>query len=212
MLVFRWIHLRSCVSAWCDSILRQEGQTRNQSQPETCIDRCVRGCLKRTKKSLMAVRILLVDDHPIVRQGLRTLLEGRSGWEIVGEASDGIEALEKTESLQPDVVVLDLTMPKMNGLEACRLIQQKRKNSGLEVLFVTQHDSPQMMREALDAGARGYVVKSNAARDLLEAIEAVSQHRIFTALTTNPQAVPCGATSQSRSISGGGPARGEDLP
>jgi DNA-binding NarL/FixJ family response regulator len=130
------------------------------------------------------VRILLVDDHPIVRQGLRTLLEGHSGWEIVGEASDGVEALEKVNALHPDVVVLDVTMPRMNGLEACRLIQQQRgKKSGLEVLFVTQHDSPQMMREALDAGARGYVVKSNAARDLLQAVEAVSQHRVFTALT-----------------------------
>jgi len=138
----------------------------------------------------MAVRILLVDDHPIVRQGLRTLLEGRSGWEVVGEASDGIEALDKVETLQPDVVVLDVTMPRMNGLEACRLIQrkQKQKTVGLEVLFVTQHDSPQMMREALEAGARGYVVKSNAARDLLEAVEAVSQHRVFTALARSPQA------------------------
>jgi DNA-binding NarL/FixJ family response regulator len=136
----------------------------------------------------MAVRILLVDDHPIVRQGLRTLLEGRAGWEVVGEASDGLEALEKVERLQPDVVVIDITMPRMNGLEACRLIQQKSKVSGLEVLFVTQHDSPQMMREALDAGARGYVVKSNAARDLLEAVEAVSHHRVFTALARGPQA------------------------
>jgi DNA-binding NarL/FixJ family response regulator len=135
----------------------------------------------------MAVRILLVDDHPIVRQGLRTLLEGRPGWVVVGEASDGVEALDKVEVLEPDVVVLDVTMPRMNGLEACRLIQQKRKAS-LEVLFVTQHDSPQMMREALDAGARGYVVKSNAARDLLEAVEAVSQHRVFTALARSPHA------------------------
>jgi len=136
----------------------------------------------------MAVRILLVDDHPIVRQGLRTLLEGRSGWEVVGEASDGLEALDKIDSLQPDVVVLDVTMPRMNGLEACRLIQQRTKTSGLEVLFVTQHDSPQMMRGALDGGAGGYVVKSNAARDLLEAVEAVSQHKVFTALARSPQA------------------------
>jgi DNA-binding NarL/FixJ family response regulator len=159
----------------------------------------------------MAVRILLVDDHPIVRQGLRTLLGGRPGWEVVGEASDGIEALVKIESLQPDVVVLDVTMPQMNGLEVCRLIQLKRKSSGLEVLFVTQHDSAQMMREALDAGARGYVVKSNAARDLLEAVEAVSQHRFFTALKTSPQPVPVGAASQSKSIAGAVPTR-EDLP
>ncbi|MFZ0300636.1 MAG: response regulator transcription factor [Candidatus Sulfotelmatobacter sp.] len=137
---------------------------------------------------MAAVRILLVDDHPIVRQGLRTLLEGRSGWEVVGEASDGIEALDKVETLQPDIVVLDVTMPRMNGLEACRLMQKRQMGAGLEVLFVTQHDSPQMMREALDAGARGYVVKSNAARDLLEAVEAVSQHRVFTALAQIPHA------------------------
>jgi DNA-binding NarL/FixJ family response regulator len=134
----------------------------------------------------MTIRILLVDDHPIVRQGLRTLLEGRQGWEVVGEASDGFEALDKADSLQPDVVVLDVTMPRMNGLEACRQIRQR--GSALEILFVTQHDSPQMMREALDAGARGYVVKSNAARDLLEAVEAVSQHREFTALARRDSA------------------------
>src|ERR1700691_1263334 len=144
--------------------------------------------LPQRARSVMAVRILLVDDHPIVRQGLRTLLEGRTGWEVVGEASDGGKALEKVESLQPDVVVLDVTMPRMNGLEACRVMQQKLNENPVEILFVTQHDSPQMMREALDAGARGYVVKSNAARDLLEAVEAVSQHRVFTALARGSQA------------------------
>ena len=128
----------------------------------------------------MTIRILLVDDHPIVRQGLRTLLEGRSGWEVIGEASDGAEAVEKAKDLNPDVMVLDVTMPRMNGLEACRVLRKQAPK--LEILFVTQHDSPQMMREAIEAGARGYVVKSNAARDLLAAVEAVSQHRVFTAL------------------------------
>jgi DNA-binding NarL/FixJ family response regulator len=128
----------------------------------------------------MTIRILLVDDHPIVRQGLKTLLEGHSGWEVIGEASDGAEAVEKAKDLTPDVMVLDVTMPRMNGLEACRVLRQECPS--LEILFVTQHDSPQMMREALEAGARGYVVKSNAARDLLAAVDAVSQHRVFTAL------------------------------
>jgi DNA-binding NarL/FixJ family response regulator len=134
----------------------------------------------------MTIRILLVDDHPVVRQGLKTLLEGRSGWEVIGEASDGAEAVEKAKDLNPDVMVLDVTMPKMNGLEACRLL--RRQAPQLEILFVTQHDSPQMMREALEAGARGYVVKSNAARDLLAAVEAVSQHRVFTALNVRDAA------------------------
>ncbi|MGA8432605.1 MAG: response regulator transcription factor [Candidatus Sulfotelmatobacter sp.] len=136
----------------------------------------------------MTIRILVVDDHPIVRQGLRTLLEGREGWEVIGEASDGMEAVEKAGQLLPDVMVLDVTMPRMNGLEACRAI--RRSLPKLEILFVTQHDSPQMMREALDAGARGYVVKSNAARDLLEAVEAVSQHRTFTALNQRDSVSP----------------------
>ncbi len=130
--------------------------------------------------NFMTIRILLVDDHPIVRQGLKTLLEGRSGWEVIGEASDGAEAVEKAKDLKPDVMVLDVTMPRMNGLEACRVLRTQAPQ--LEILFVTQHDSPQMLREALEAGARGYVVKSNAARDLLRAVEAVSQHRVFTAL------------------------------
>ena len=111
---------------------------------------------------------------------MKTILEGHSDWEIVGEAADGAEAVEKAARLNPDVMVLDVTMPTMNGLEACRVV--RRLLPHLEILFVTQHDSPQMMREALDAGGRGYVVKSNAARDLLAAVEAVSEHRIFTAL------------------------------
>jgi DNA-binding NarL/FixJ family response regulator len=127
----------------------------------------------------MPVRILVVDDHPIVRHGLRTLLGGRPEWEIIDEAEDGIEAVEKADRLKPDVVVLDVSMPRMDGLEACRRIRKSVPNS--EVLIVTQHDSPQMMREALGAGARGYIVKSDAARDLLTALEAVSQHRPFIA-------------------------------
>ena len=129
----------------------------------------------------MTTRILLVDDHPIVREGLKTVLQRRPGWEVVGEASNGAEALEKAGTLSPDVMVLDITMPKMNGLDVCRIVRQKMPD--LEVLIVTQHDSQQMMREALNAGAKGYVVKSNAARDLLDAIEVVSEHRVFTAVT-----------------------------
>ncbi len=102
----------------------------------------------------------------------------QQGWEVVDEAADGLEALEKADRLNPDVILLDVSMPKMNGLEACRLIRKAVPES--EILIVTQHESPQMMREALEAGARGYVVKSNAGRDLLSAVEAVSQHKPYT--------------------------------
>jgi DNA-binding NarL/FixJ family response regulator len=128
----------------------------------------------------MTVRILVVDDHAVVRHGLRTLLGGHPQWEIIAEAADGLEAVDKADRLKPDVVVLDITMPRLGGLEACRLIRKTAPKC--EVLIVTQHDSPYMMREALEAGARGYVVKSNASRDLLAAVEAVSQHLPFAAL------------------------------
>jgi DNA-binding NarL/FixJ family response regulator len=133
----------------------------------------------------MTVRILVADDHPVVRHGLRSLLGGHPEWEIIDEAADGLEAVDKADRLKPDVVVLDITMPKMSGLEACRLIRKRVPAS--EILIVTQHDSPHMMREAIEAGARGYVVKSNASRDLLAAVEAVSQHLPFRAL--NEQSV-----------------------
>lgn len=125
----------------------------------------------------MTLRILVVDDHPVVRRGLKSLLGAHPGWEVIDEARDGMEAVDKSGQLAPDVVVLNISMPRMSGLEACRLIRRNTPQS--EVLIVTQHDSPQMMQEAGDAGARGYVVKSNIARDLVRAVEATSEHKPF---------------------------------
>ncbi len=127
----------------------------------------------------MPIRILLVDDRPIVRHGLKTLLRVYPEWEIVDEAEDGLEAVEKAERMKPDVVILDVSMPIMNGLEACRLIRKSAPQS--EILIVTQHDSPQMLQEAMGAGARGFVVKSNVVRDLRTAVVAVSEHKFFPA-------------------------------
>ncbi|MFY9643632.1 MAG: response regulator transcription factor [Terriglobales bacterium] len=125
----------------------------------------------------MTVRILLVDDHPVVRHGLRAVLSGHPEWTVIDEAQDGLEAVDKASRMEPDVVVLDVSMPRMDGLEACRRI--RKGTPKCEVLIVTQNDSQQMMREALDAGAIGYVVKSNVARDLADAVEAVSHHQFF---------------------------------
>jgi DNA-binding NarL/FixJ family response regulator len=132
------------------------------------------------QRDAMSIRILLVDDHPIVRQGFKTLLTEQPGWEVIDEASDGLEAVNKAAQLHPDVVVLDVSMPRMNGLEACRLIHKAAPKC--EILILTQHDSPQMMREAIGCGARGFVMKSNATRDLLAGVAAVSQHRGFVAV------------------------------
>ena len=130
----------------------------------------------------MLTRILIVDDHPVVRRGLKHLLASQQEWEVVDEAVDGLEAVEKAQYLNPDIVLLDISMPKMNGLDACRLIRERAPES--EILILTQHDSPQMLREALNAGARGYVVKSKADSDLLNAVKSLTEHKPFVAFGT----------------------------
>jgi DNA-binding NarL/FixJ family response regulator len=127
----------------------------------------------------MKLRILLADDHEIVRRGLCTLLQRHEGWEVCGEATDGREAVEKAKQLKPDVVIVDIGMPNLNGLEATRQLLQHDPNFKVIVLTVT--DADQVIREALDAGARGFVLKSDAARDLVSAVEALqSRHMFFT--------------------------------
>src|SRR3984957_8529249 len=125
----------------------------------------------------MKLRILLADDHEIVRRGLCALLQKREGWEVCGEASDGREAIEMAKQLKPDVVILDVGMPNLNGLDATRQLLQMDPQFKIIVLTIT--DSDQVIREALDAGARGFVLKSDAARDLVSAVEALQSKRMF---------------------------------
>jgi DNA-binding NarL/FixJ family response regulator len=119
----------------------------------------------------MAVRILLADDHEVVRQGLRTILKVRPDWEIVGEAENGQQAIDCVQDLRPDVVILDITMPVMSGLEATQAICKLR--AGTHVLIFTMHDSRSLVKAVRKAGADGYVLKSRAARDLIRAVEAM---------------------------------------
>ena len=123
------------------------------------------------------VRILLADDHEVVRRGLRALLEAQEGWEVVGEAVTGREAVEKANKLKPDVVVMDISMPDLNGLEATRQIRKAVPQT--EVLILTIHESEQFVREILDTGARGYVLKTDSERDLATAVTALSHHKPF---------------------------------
>src|ERR1700685_2911326 len=125
----------------------------------------------------MKLRILIADDHEVVRRGLSTLLQTHEGWDICGEAKDGREAVEMAKQLKPDVVVLDIGMPNLNGLAAARQLMQQDPHQKIIILTLT--DSDQVIREALDAGARGFVLKSDAARDLVSAVEALQSKRMF---------------------------------
>jgi DNA-binding NarL/FixJ family response regulator len=119
----------------------------------------------------MPVRILIADDHEVVRQGIRTILSARPEWEICGEAVNGQEAVQLVNELHPDAVIMDITMPIMSGLEASR--QLTRNNSNTPILIFTMHESRSLGDSVKEAGARGFVFKSRAARDLIRALEVL---------------------------------------
>jgi len=122
-------------------------------------------------------RILLVDDHPVVRNGLREMLSRRPEWEVCGEAATGREAISACERLKPDLAIVDISMPAMTGLDAVRQIRQTQPQ--IEILILSVHESDRLVREALAAGARGYMLKTDIGDDLVAAVDALRQHKPF---------------------------------
>jgi len=127
------------------------------------------------------IRVLLADDHTIVRQGLRALLDSQEDIEVVGEAENGRQAFEKTKQIVPDIVVLDITMPNLNGIEATRQI--KKLKPEIKVIVLTVHDNEEYVHQVLQAGASGYLLKESAVSDLVSAINAVKKGDIFLSPT-----------------------------
>jgi DNA-binding NarL/FixJ family response regulator len=129
----------------------------------------------------MPLRILVADDHAVVRRGVRALLESQADWQVCGEAATGREAVEQVKRLDPDIVLLDLSMPELNGLDATRRIL--RDSPRTQVLVLTMHHSEELAHQVMQAGAKGYVLKSDADRELIAAVESLQRRRAF--LTPN---------------------------
>jgi DNA-binding NarL/FixJ family response regulator len=126
---------------------------------------------------MKTLQILIADDHELMRKGLRTVLESQPGWKVCGEAVNGRQAVEMAKQLGPDVIVLDVTMPELNGLEATRQIRKAIPQA--EILILTMHESEQLVRAVLAAGAHGYILKADTSRLLVSAIESLAQHKPY---------------------------------
>ena len=123
------------------------------------------------------IRLLIADDHELVREGLRKVLEPRREWEVCGEAANGREAVEKAGQLRPDLVIIDFSMPELNGLEAARQIRAALPRT--EVIILNMHETDSLVRDVLAVGARGFILKSDAGRVLVQAVEAVLNGKPF---------------------------------
>ncbi len=126
---------------------------------------------------MKTLRILLADDHKVVRQGMRALLSTIPEWEIVGEADNGRDAVSLTAELKPDIVILDIGMPELNGLDATRQIKKKLPET--EVLIFTGQETEELVHDVFDSGARSYIMKTDAADHLIGALKALSEHKHF---------------------------------
>jgi DNA-binding NarL/FixJ family response regulator len=127
----------------------------------------------RTKR----LRLLVADDHPLVRHGIRALLQAHKGLSVVGEAVDGNDAILKIQNLHPDIAIVDVTMPGLDGLEVTRRLHEIAPD--VKVLILTMHEADQLVRRLLEAGSRGYVLKSDLAANLVKAVKLVGQGKIF---------------------------------
>src|SRR3984893_5658196 len=126
---------------------------------------------------MKSLRILIADDHDLLRRGVKDLLQSHAGWEVCGEAHTGREAVAQAEQLKPDIAILDISMPDLNGVDAAKKIRKASPDT--EVLILSVHYSDQLIRDILEAGVRGYIVKSDSDRDLIIAVEALANHKPF---------------------------------
>src|SRR5580704_9229641 len=129
------------------------------------------------ERKMKVLRILIADDHDLMRRGIKGMLESHAGWEICGEAHTGREAVSKAQELKPDIAILDISMPDLNGVDAARRIRKESPNT--EILILSVHYSDQLIRDILEAGVRGYIVKSDSDRDLVIAVETLANHKPF---------------------------------
>ena len=123
------------------------------------------------------LRFVIADDHEIVREGLRSLLEKEPGWKVIAEATNGRDALEKVKELEPDIAVIDIQMPEVDGIETTRLIRES--GSRTKVLILTMHESGEMIGRVIDAGARGYIWKADSGTELITGVKALRRDKIF---------------------------------
>jgi len=126
---------------------------------------------------MKTLRILVADDHALMRRGIKTLIDSHAGWEICGEAVTGREAVTKADQLRPDIVILDISMPDLNGIDAAKRIRRILPET--EILMLSVHYSDQLILDILKAGVRGYIVKSDSDRDLVVAVETLANHKPF---------------------------------
>jgi DNA-binding NarL/FixJ family response regulator len=145
----------------------------------------------------MPVRILIADDHGIVRKGLRALLQSKRGWKICAEVANGRQAVERARALKPDVAILDISMPQLNGVEAARQI--RKISPSTETLILSMHRSEKLVREAIEAGAAGYLAKDDADDHLLAAVDALRRHHSYFASQIAAAAATAKAANDSRS-------------